>query len=125
MAVGESTRRSDPASSPGSRLAQLGQVLRLPELPRAADALADGAQVEALLARLSALTRVVRARADVAAWDEIDALTARLLLSDLALIAADLRALTRATRDQLAGGIADLDACRNLLAQPDDLPPDV
>ena len=118
-------RRADTAPDPDGRLVSLEQVLRLPVLPRTGEVSTAAARVETLLTRLAGLTGIVRDRAGVVAWDQIDTLTARLLLSDLALIAADFQARIRATRDQFTDALVDLDTCRSLLTQPDDLSPDV
>jgi len=118
-------RLADAVPDPDGRLVNLEQVLRLPVLPRTGEVSTATARVETLLTRLSGLTGIVRDRADVVAWDQIDTLTARLLLSDLALISADFQARIRVTRDQFTDALVDLHTCRSLLTQPDDLSPDV
>ena len=64
-------------------------------------------QVDALLQRVTALTRLLGDRPGVE-WDEIDQLAAQLLMSDLAAIASLTRALNGLSASRLTEAVADL-----------------
>jgi hypothetical protein len=64
-------------------------------------------QIDALVRRVTALTAVLRDR-NGTAWDEIDQLAARLLMSDLAAITALTRALNGLSASRLTQALADL-----------------
>ena len=66
------------------------------------------AQIDDLVRRVAALTRVLGA--DGREWDEVDQLAAQLLLADLAAITSTLRALNDLASARLSDALADLRA---------------
>ena len=72
-----------------------------------AHTLAD-AQIDDLVRRVAALTRVLGA--DGREWDEVDQLAAQLLLADLAAVTSTLRALNDLASARLSDALADLRA---------------
>jgi hypothetical protein len=66
-------------------------------------------QIDTLMRRVTALTAMLRERDDVE-WDDIDQLTAVLLMSDLAAITSMTRALNGVCASRLAAALADLTA---------------
>ena len=69
------------------------------------------AQLDELVRRVSALTGVLRG-GDAEGWDNVDELAARLLLADLAMIAASTRALNGLAATRLSDARANLAAAQ-------------
>ena len=112
--MADATRRLKAEASLGERLDAVVRLVGLP-VQSGATAPTDAGSPEALQARLAALTTAIDERAGVAGWDDVDRLTARLLLADLVLIAGHFRAVTQATRARLTTGREDLERCRNVI----------
>ena len=68
-------------------------------------------QIDELLRRVTALTRVI-GEGDRPEWDDVDRLAAQLLLTDLAAIASTARALNALAASRLTTALADLVAAR-------------
>ena len=68
-------------------------------------------QIDELLRRVTALTRVI-GEGNRTEWDDVDRLAAQLLLTDLAAIASTARALNALAASRLTTALADLVAAR-------------
>ena len=68
-------------------------------------------QIDELLRRVTALTRVI-GEGNRTEWDDLDRLAAQLLLTDLAAIASTARALNALAASRLTTALADLVAAR-------------
>lgn len=96
----------EPASSVGD-LAALLQQLRLQQPGAKSPAQVAHAQTDLLLSRIASLSATLRDTLGGAEWNDTSRAAARLLLADLAMVAAEIRGNATAIHEQLTATLED------------------
>ncbi len=102
------------------QLTNLVQASRLHDQPEPAhvcESASGTGQVERVLPRVTELTTTLRDEGAMGSWDARDAQIARVILEDLAILAADLRETANGAGEQLSTVLRDLRNIRHQLEE--------